>query len=154
MLASGIWLHIETYEWQHAMVVVNKRDGGVRITSDLSSLNDYIVPVWHPLRLISDLLLQLRDAKYFSKIDIEKTYYCVALDEASKKLTATITPLGLMCYNRLPMGMKESAAMFQKLVSQTLAGCNNTVSYIDDVLVFGATKEAHDAALENSGCTS
>ena len=41
-------------------------------------------------------------------------------DGTSKKLTATITPLGLMRYNRLPIGMKDSTAMFQKLVSQAL----------------------------------
>ena len=95
--------------------------------------------------LLSFLLLQLRD---FSKIDIKKAYYCVAPDGTSKKLTATITPLGLMRYNRLPIGMKDSVAMFQKLVSQALVACNNMVCYIDDVLVFGATKETHGAAIQ------
>jgi transposase InsO family protein len=132
------------------MVVVDKKDGGVRITSDLSSLNEFIVPVRHPLPLISDIFLQLRDAKFFSKIDIEKAYYSIALDEESKKLTATITPLGLMCYNRLPMGMKDSAAVFQKLVSKALSGCNNTAAYMDDILIYGTTKGEHDEALEKT----
>ena len=122
ILDSGVWSRLDKSEWQHAMVVVDKRDGGVRITSDLSSLNRFIVPDRHPLPHISDLFLRLRGARFFSKLNLTKAYYHIPLDEESKRLTATITPLGLMCYNRLPMGIKDSAAVFQKLVSQSHKG--------------------------------
>ena len=37
------------------MVTVSKKDGGVRITSDLSPLNKYIIPDRHPLPRIEEL---------------------------------------------------------------------------------------------------
>ena len=150
MLSDGIWSHIDKSEWQHAMVIVDKPNGGVRITSDLSALNDYIIPSRFPLPHFSDLTLQLRGARFFSKLDLEKAYYHIALDDESKALTATITPLGLMCYNRLPMGLKDSAAVFQRLVSKALADCPNTIVYVDDIVVHAETKEAHDSALQHT----
>ena len=59
-----------------------------------------------------------------------------------------MTPLGLMVYNRLPMGLKDAAAVFQKCVSKTLSNCKNTMSFVDDILVYGRTHKEHDDALE------
>lgn len=70
------------------------------------------------------------------------------LEEESRHLTATVTPLGLMAYNRLPMGLiKDAASAFQKCVSSTLAECPNTICFVDDILVYGATYDEHDRAL-------
>ena len=83
MLDSGVWSHLDKSEWQHATVVIDKRDGSVCITSDLSSLNRFIVPDRHPLPHISDSFLQLRGARFLSKLDLTKAYYHIALDEES-----------------------------------------------------------------------
>ena len=83
------------------MVVVSKKDGGVRITSDLSPLNKFVIPDRHPLPRIEDLFLKLRGQRIFSKLDLQKGYYHIKLDENSRRYTATIKPLGLMAYNRL-----------------------------------------------------
>ena len=60
MMSSGIWSPVEKSECAQAMVTVGKKDGGVRITSDLSPLNKYIIPDRHPLPRIEELLLKLR----------------------------------------------------------------------------------------------
>ena len=148
MIDAGIWSPIDKAECAHGLVCVSKKDGGVRITSDLSPLNKYIVPDRHPLPLIEDILLQLHGQQVFSQIDLLKGYYHIVLAEESRPLTATITPLGLMAYNRLPMGLRDAASVFQRCVAQTLTNCKNCVVYIDDILVFGATQQEHDCALE------
>lgn len=149
MVDAGIWSPIAKSDCAHAMVVVSKKDGGVRITSDLSPLNSHIIPDRHPLPLLEDLLLQLRGASFFSKIDLRKGYYHIPLHEDSRRFTTTITPLGLMAYNRLPMGLRDAASVFQKCVFETLKTCENTIAFIDDILVFGKTREEHDNALES-----
>ena len=97
-----------------------KKDSSVSITSDLSPLNAYIVPDRHQLHS-EDILLQFR-GRVFSKIDLRKT--STVLSAKSRPLTATITPLGLMVYNRLPMGLRDAAAVLQCCVSSTLANCS------------------------------
>ena len=118
------------------------------MTTDLSPLNKFVIPDRHPLPHIEDLLVKLGGMRWFSKIDLRKGYFHIPLHLDSRRYTATLTPLGLMAYNRLPMGLKDAASAFQKCVSATLMNCNNTISFIDDILVYGRTREEHDNALE------
>ncbi len=46
------------------------------------------------------------------------------------------------------MGLTESGAVFQRLVAETLTGLKGVITYLDNILVFGATKEEHDANLD------
>ncbi|GFS11316.1 integrase core domain protein [Elysia marginata] len=48
------------------------------------------------------------------------------------------------------MGLKDSASVCQRLVSQTLAGCPGTIAYINDILVFGSTQADHDHHLREA----
>ena len=150
MVDNGIWSPVDKSKCVHAMVTVGKKDGGVRITSDLSPLNKYVIPDRHPLPRIEDLFLKLRGMSHYLKIDLRKGYYHIELDDKSKRFTATITPLGLMAYNRLPMGLKDAASVFQKSVSRALENCANTIAFVDDILVFGFTKSEHDTALKKA----
>ena len=45
------------------------------------------------------------------------------------------------------MGLKDSAAAFQRCVETALKGVSNVVAYIDDILVYGRTQREHDEAL-------
>ena len=112
MVSSGIWSPVEKSKCVHAMVTIGKKDGGVRITSNPSLLNKYIIPDHHLLPLMEELFLKLHGMSHFSKIDLRKGYYHIELDNESKHYTATIMPLGLMAYNHLPMGLKDAASVF------------------------------------------
>ncbi|MCP4539773.1 MAG: RNA-directed DNA polymerase, partial [Chloroflexi bacterium] len=120
----------------------------VRPGSPPTPLNQHVVPVRYPLPVIKDLFLELRGARFFSKLDLRKGYYHIQLDQASREYTTTLTHQGLFRYKRLPMRLTDSVSVFQQLVSQTLARCKGAVAYIDDILIFGATQEEHDANLE------
>ena len=147
MEEKGIWERTSKSEWIHPMVAVPKPNGSIRITTDLSRLNPYILPQYHPIPNPKDLFLELSNARFFSKLDLSKGYFQIQLHPASRNFTTTATPLGLYRYKRLPMGLKDSAQVFQKCVSQTLAGCKGCIVYIDDILIFGKTKTEHDGNL-------
>ena len=147
MVQQGIWHKVERSTVVNGMVTVDKPNGDVRITSDLSQLNKVVDPFRFPLPNIRDLYTKLCKATYFSKLDLRKGYFNIDLDESSSLLTTTITPKGLFAYDKLPMGLKDSAAVFQNLVYQTLVDLPGCESYIDDILVYGATREEHDVNL-------
>ena len=128
------------------MVTVPK-DKGVRITSDLSGLNPYVVPERYPLPNIKDLFLDMAGSTIFSKLDLKKGFFHIALHPESRDLTATITPIGLRRYCRLPMGLTDSSSVFQRLIHQTLSGCQGCIVYIDDIIIHGRTIEEHDRRL-------
>ena len=148
MVNDGIWEKIDKSSWAHPMVSVPKPNGQIRITTDLTSLNKFVIPDRYPLPNAKDLFLELSRANVYSKLDMKKGYFHVVLDPACRHLTATLTHSGLYQYIRLPMGLKDSASVFQRLVSQTLGDCDGTIAYLDDILIFGASLEEHDARLE------
>ena len=59
------------------------------------------------------------------------------LDEASKMLTAMLTPVGIYIYNVLTMGLSNATDIFESIIHQILEGLNGTINIADDVLVFG-----------------
>lgn len=62
---------------------------------------------------IRDLYTKLRRAKYFSKLDLRKDCFNTDLDEDSSLLTTTITLKELFAYKKLPLGLKDSDAVFK-----------------------------------------
>ena len=145
---EGIWEPVGASEWAHPLVTVGKKDGGVRVTTDLTRLNIGVIPDRHPLPRIGEIFHNLASSKVFSKLDITKGYWHIPLHPDSQHLTTTITPLGLRRYLRLPMGLKDAASAFQKRIQQTLLGVQGVEVYIDDVIIHGKDQKEHDEALQ------
>ena len=64
------------------------------------------------------------------------------------KYTAFSTPWALFEWLRVPFGLKNAPAAFQKYVNQALSGLLDKIclAYLDDILIFGRTFSEH---LEN-----
>ena len=56
------------------VLFVKKKDGGLRMCIDYRSLNEVTIKNKYPLPRIGDLFDQLKDAKYFSKIDLRSCW--------------------------------------------------------------------------------
>ncbi len=88
----------------------------------------------------------MHGAKYFSSIDLAQGYYQVAIDERDSHKTAfRVGTGGLYEYKRMPMGLCNSLATFQRLMEACLAEANFDLLliYLDDILVFSASIEEH-----------
>ena len=68
------------------------------------------------------------------------------MDEASKPLTAfTVDPLGFNICERMPFGLTNVPATFQRLMESCLVDLhlNWCIIYLDDVIVFSKTPKEH-----------
>jgi hypothetical protein len=63
---------------------VKKKDGLLCLVQDYQALNVMTVKNKYPLPLISDLINQLRSAKYFTKLDVRWGYNNVWIKEGDK----------------------------------------------------------------------
>ncbi|VDI44150.1 Hypothetical predicted protein [Mytilus galloprovincialis] len=123
----------EPTEWCAGMVVVPKSNGDVRICIDFTKLNESV---------------KLANARMFTKLDANSSFWQTNLAEESRPLTTFITPFGRYCCNRLPFGINSASEFFQKRMSETVEGYPGVLCHMDDVLVFGASQEEHDERLE------
>ncbi len=149
---QGIWEPADKGDWAHPLVTPAKSDGTVRVTMDLSHLNRYVIPARYPLPTLSEVLHKVQGSAYLSTLDLMKAYHHIALHPESRPLTLTMTPLGPRQYVKMPLGLKDSGAVFQRAIRETLKDCPGSIPYIDDILVYGRTKEEHDRNLERVLC--
>ena len=126
-------------------VCVQKKDKSLRVCIDFRMVNKDIINDAYPLHRIDDQLEAMAGARFFTTMDLTKGYHQMQLDPASKEFTAFTTPKGLYQWTVLPMGMKTSGAVFQRLMDNILGELQPkcAVVYIDDVTIFSATMEDH-----------
>ena len=80
--------------WASAVVLVRKKDWGVRLCIDLQKLNKHIVKDWYALPRIEDILDCLHGGIWFSTLDLKSGYWQVELEKEAKTPTAfTMGPL-------------------------------------------------------------
>lgn len=90
---------------------------------------------------------ELSGAAYFSCLDANSGFHQIPLDENTSKICTFATPFGRYRYVRLPFGISSAPEVFQKQTSEIFDGIPGVHVYIDDISVWGATKEEHDQRL-------
>ncbi len=84
--------------------------------------------------------------QYFSRLDLRSGFYQIPMDPGSKDYTSFWWKRSLYRFTRLPFGIKQAPAHFQKVMETELgqAGCAEFCKvFIDDILVHSNTFEAH-----------
>jgi len=132
-------------------IMVPKKDGGYRLVVDFRKLNTHVISDPHPLPRIAQILEELGTARYFTAIDLLWGFYNLKIQPEERYKTAFSTPDGHYEFVRLPMGLKNSPAIFQRVMNMVLSGTLGKFAfiYIDDVVVYSRTAEEHLQHLDN-----
>ena len=134
--------------WCAGMVVMKKKNGGVRICANLKPLNQCVLREHHPLPKVNDILGQLTGSTVFPKLDTNSGFWQVPLAEKSRLFTTFITLFGRYCYNKLPFGISSAPEHFQRRMHSLLEGLPEVLCVMDDILIFGTTRQEHNSQLQ------
>ncbi len=134
------------------VVLVRKKDKSLRFCIDFRRLNARTVKDAQTLPRIEDTLHSLAGAKCFSTLDLKAGYWQVRVSEQDRHKTAfTVGPLGFYEFNRLPFGLTNAPATFQRLMETAMGDLYLTqcLLYLDDVVVYSRDFAEHLVRLEN-----
>ena len=115
----------------------------MRFCIDYRKVNAVTKTDSYPIPRLEDCIDRVGNSAYITKIDLLKGYWQVPLTDQAKEISAFVTPEGLFQCKVMPFGMKNAPATFQRLTNQVIAGLDNCVVYIDDILVYSNTWNDH-----------
>ncbi|KAL7306691.1 hypothetical protein TKK_0001364 [Trichogramma kaykai] len=94
---------------------------------------------------MEDILENLGKCTYFSTLDLAQGFHQIPLDEDSMKKTAFTVENGHYEYSRLPFGLKNAPASFQRMMDKILMKYlyKFCFVYVDDIVIFSKSLQEH-----------
>jgi len=137
--------------WASPIVIVPKKDNTMRMCIDLRGVNKLTTRDVHPLPNLEDTLTSLNGAIYFRSLDLNQGYMQIRMAEKAIPKTAFISHNGLYEFIRMPFGLTNVPATFQRCMNIVLSGStyNQCLVYLDDIIIFGNSFENHNRNLVN-----
>ncbi|RWS24587.1 Retrovirus-related Pol polyprotein from transposon-like protein [Leptotrombidium deliense] len=148
MLKHGIIEESES-DWCCRYLFVNQPPRPRRLVNDYRPLNNVTKKDRFPVPDIAELFDRVSKKRIYSKCDMAKGYYQTLVDPGSRHKTAFSTHRGLYQYKRLPFGLANAPANFQRIMNKVFAKLRHLVAcYIDDSIIFTDDVDAHLIAFE------
>ena len=125
--------------WASNIVLVRKHDNSLRMCVDFRMLNQRTVKDSYSLPRVEEILDALSGSKYFTVLDMKSGFHQIDILESHKERTAfTVGPLGFWEFNRLPFGLCNSPASYQRLMEDCLGDLHLNICFIflDDLDYF------------------
>lgn len=151
MLKHGI-IEPSQSPWGASVLLVPKKGTELRFCLDFRLVNACTVADSYPLPRAADALSSLSGNSFFSALDALAGFWNIPMaDEASKQRTAFRCHRGSFQFNRMPFGLRNAPAAFQRYMDNALSGLNFRCAliYLDDILVMSPTFEQHLKDLES-----
>lgn len=117
------------------VLLVKKKEDTYRLCADYRALNAITTKDRFPLPLIEDQLDRLGNSKYFTSLDMKAGYHQIPVAQKSIGYTAFVTPDGQFEYLRMPFGVANGPAVFQRAINNALGSLRYTraLVYLDTI---------------------
>ena len=148
-LAKGIIEESES-KYVSPVVLVKKKDGGLRFCIDFRRINNITIPYEYPIPKIDETLDQLQGAKIFSIMDVESAYNQVNVKEVDRYKTAFYTREGIYQWRKMPFGLINAPFTFQRIMNKYFSDYiyKFVMIYLDDILIYSKDHKSHVGHLE------
>ena len=147
LLKSGI-IEPSNSPWRAQLLVERSPNHRDRLVVDYSeTINKFTMLDAYPLPLMEDVATELAKFTIMSGFDLKSAFHQVKLPEKDKIYTAFQAGQNLYQFTRVPFGLRNSSACFQRIMDNLVRvnDLKGVVTYIDNVYVGGDTQEEHDA---------
>jgi hypothetical protein len=120
---------------------VKKKTGDYRLCIDYRKLNAITIKDRYPLPHIEDQIGRLRGKTFFCSLDMTQGYYQIPVSPSSIHKTAFVTQEGQFEFLRMPFGVSNAPATFQRALNNLFTSFrdNKIIIYLDDILIASET---------------
>jgi transposase InsO family protein len=148
MLEQGIIEHTDS-PYASPIVMVLKKDGTYRLCVDFRRLNIITIFDGEPMPSMTDIFSKLHKDKYFTKMDLSKGFWQIPIRPQDRPKTSFVTTDGKYQFKKMPFGLVNATATFNRLMRKVLLQLDNVDSFVDDVLIHTPTWEEHLTVLKD-----
>jgi len=104
-------------DWVSNLVVVEKKDGSLRLCLDPKDLNKAIKCEHYTIPTMQEIITEFARKTVFSTLDLKDGYWPIQLEESSQLCTFN-TPFGQYQFTRMPFCIKSASEVFQKRIKR------------------------------------
>jgi hypothetical protein len=135
--------------WCSPVLIVKKPNGENRLCLDSRQLNRVTKRDTYPLPRVSNIIDNLRNARFLSTIDLKSAFWQIPLDDTSKEKTAFALPgKGLFHFKVTPFGLVNASQTQQRLMDILFHSSEDKVwAYLDDIVICSSTFDEHISLL-------
>lgn len=119
------------------LVVVPKKNGGIRLCVDMRVANSAIIREPYQIPTLNEILHEFNGCTKFTTLDLNQGYHQLSLDPESRDLTAFACHRGIFRYTRLIFGMSAAAELYQRNIEHALTGLQGVKNISDDIIIGG-----------------
>ncbi|GKG04624.1 reverse transcriptase domain-containing protein, partial [Tanacetum coccineum] len=118
LIDAGIMKEVHYHSWLSNPVMVKKHDDSWRICVDFKYLNKACPKDGYPLPEIDWKVESLYEYPFKCFLDAYKGYHQIKMAKEDEEKMAFTTSQGIFCYSKMPFGLKNVGATYQRLVDK------------------------------------
>ncbi|GJR30586.1 reverse transcriptase domain-containing protein [Tanacetum coccineum] len=118
LVDAGIMKEVHYHSWLSNPVMVKKHDGTWRMCVDFKDLNNACPKGCYPLPEIDWKIESLCGYPFKCFLDTYKGYHQIKMAKEDEEKMAFTTNQGIFCYSKMPFGLKNAEAAYQRLVDK------------------------------------
>jgi hypothetical protein len=145
LLDAQIIIPLRYSKWVANLVPVRKKSGEIRLCIDFRNLNMSSKKENYPLPNMKHILQRVTSASRISMIDGFSGYNHILVMPKDRENTTFTTPWGTFMYAKMPFGLMNVGATFQRAMDIAFIGekYQFVVIYLDDITIFSRSDKEH-----------
>jgi hypothetical protein len=145
LLNAQIIIPLRYSEWVANLVPVRKKNGEIRLCVEFRNLNECSKKDNYPFPKIEHILQRVSGASVVSFIDGSSGYNQISVHPDEREKTSFTTPWGTFMYAKIPFGLMNVGATFQRAMDIAFVGEKDkfVLIYLDDLTVFSHSHKEH-----------
>ncbi len=129
--------------WEAPVLFVKKKDGILHMCINYWGLNKKSIRNIFPLPQIDKIFDKLREAKIFSKMNLNIAYHQIWIQDGDEEKTAFNYQEWHFKFTVMTFRLTNAPPMWQTMIQQVLKEIKRVYVYLDDILMATMMEEEH-----------